>query len=41
MKPKTLKILSTIWRVIKFIVTLGISHEDKYLNKDTNNNKGD
>ena len=37
MKPKTLKILTTIWRIIKFIVTLGMSYEDKYPNNDGNN----
>ena len=44
MKPKTLKILTLIWKVFKFIVTLGISHEDKYLKKDNktnSNNQGD
>ena len=34
MKQKTLKILMIVWQIIKFIVTVGKSHEDKYLNKD-------
>ena len=39
MKTKTLKILKILWQIIKFIVTVGKSHEDKYLNKDGENNK--
>ncbi len=39
MKQKTLKILKIVWEIIKFIVTVGKSHEDKYLNKnETNSN---
>lgn len=34
MKLKTLKILKIVWQIIKYIVTVGKSHEDKYLNKD-------
>ena len=37
MKQKTLKILKIVWKIIKFIVTVGKSHEDKFLNKDENN----
>ena len=39
MKAKTLKILKIVWEIIKFIVTVGKSHEDKHLNKDGENYK--
>lgn len=37
MKQQTLKILKIIWKVIKFIVTIGKSHEEKYLSKEDTN----
>lgn len=39
MKTKTKKILLILWKIIKFIVTIGKSHEEKYLSKeDTQSN---
>ena len=45
MKQKTKKILLIIWKIIKFIVNFGQSHEDKYLSKEVtksnSNTQGD
>ena len=39
MKTKIKKILFILWKIIKFIVTIGKSYEDKYLSKeDTKSN---
>lgn len=37
MKANVKKVLLFLWKVIKFIVTIGKEHEDKYLTK----NKGE
>lgn len=37
MKKKTLKILKIVWKIIKFIVTISMSHEDKYTHKNETN----
>lgn len=34
MKPKTLQILRTIWKILKFIINLGGEHLDKAESKD-------
>ena len=38
MKQKTLKILKIVWQIIKFIFTIGKSHEEKFLNKNDKTN---